>query len=116
MMLGKQLPAVYFNHVCSRDTYDSIDAKINLARETGCAGILFNLFYPFDTDTVDAMLLDEQRTYLARYFPAARRRMGAVRSAPQYHHAGHPRAPERWAESLAALPLLYRLVSNLDTL
>lgn len=74
-MLGKQLPAVYFNHVCTRDTYDTIDVKIDLARETGCAGILFSLFYPFDTDTADTMLIDEQRNHLARYFPAARRRM-----------------------------------------
>jgi len=73
--LGTPLPAVYFNHVCTRDTYNTIDAKIDLAREAGCAGILFSLFYPFDASTADATLTDEQRNQLLRSLPAAGKRM-----------------------------------------
>jgi len=73
--LHTPLPAVYFNHVCTRDTYATIDAKIDLARDTGSTGILFNLFYPFDANTTGAMLTDEQRAQLLRDFPAARTRM-----------------------------------------
>jgi MoaA/NifB/PqqE/SkfB family radical SAM enzyme len=76
--LGRRVPAVYFNHVSTRDTYDTIDVKVDLARETGCAGILFNLFYPFDADTADAMLTDEQRSSLSRTFPAVRKRMNRL--------------------------------------